>query len=232
VTGTAAMLLWYDIVPEQVSEHDEWHTREHFPERVGIPGFLSAQRWVAHPSTSPRYFVRYDVRDVATLTSPPYQARLDDPSEWTRRIMPHFRGMVRGFCAIEHRAGTSVGAEMLTIRYEADPARRQDLARWLADDCLPSITQRRGFADAWHLRAAVQPPMTSEQSLRGRDAPVDGVVLVSGYASDLLDALQRDELAAQELHARGARPGIVYGRYRFACRADAQRGASPPLRAT
>jgi hypothetical protein len=221
MTGTAAMLLWYDIVPEQVTEHDEWHTREHFPERVGIPGFLSAQRWTAHAGTSPRYFVRYDVRDVATLTSAAYEARLNNPSDWTRRIMPHFRGMVRGFCALEHRVGSSVGGEMLAIRVDLPPGRRPGLMRWLGDESLPCLSRRRGFAGAWALAAAAQPAMTSEQALRGRDAGVDSVVLVSGYDGDMLDAVQREELSPGALEARGARPGIVYGRYRFACRADA-----------
>ena len=221
MTGSAAMLLWYDIVPEQVTEHDGWHTREHFPERVGIPGFLCAQRWVAHAATSPRYFVRYDVRDVATLTSPAYESRLNHPSHWTQRMMPHFRGMVRGFCAIEHESGSSIGAEMLTIRFDADPAHRGALMQWLGENCLPRVAQRRGFANACTLAAAVQPPMTSEQSLRGRDATVDGVVLVSSYAAGMLDALQGDDLASQTLEMRGAKPGIAYGRYAFACRADA-----------
>ena len=221
MSGAAAMLLWYDIVADQVAEHDEWHTREHFPERVGIPGFLTAQRWVAHPGTSPRYFVRYDVRDVGVLTSPAYEARLNDPSDWTRRIMPHFRGMIRGFCAIEHRVGGSVGGEMLAIRVAVPAERRPGLVRWLREECLPRLSHRRGFAGAWTLVAAAQPPMTSEQALRGRDAGVDTVVLVSGYEADLLDAVQRDELSAGALGARGAGADIVYGRYRFACCAEA-----------
>jgi hypothetical protein len=221
MTSTAAMLLWYDIVPEQIAEHDEWHTREHFPERVGIPGFSSAQRWVAHAGTFPRYFVRYDVRDVGVLTSPAYAARLGHPSDWTRRMMPHFRGMVRGFCAVEHRIGAAMGAEMLTIRYSADPARRDDLQRWLREDCLPAVSQRPGFASACMLAAKVQPPMTAEQAIRGRDASVDDAVLLSSHAPALLDALRDDGLSAHALEARGAVPATVHGRYRFACRADA-----------
>ena len=216
----AAMLLWYDIVPEHAAEHDEWHTREHFPERVGIPGFLSATRWVAHAGTSPRYFVRYDVQDVATLTSPAYQARLDHPSEWTRRMMPHFRGMTRGFCEVQHRAGSSVGAEMLAIRFGADPPRRDALIRWLVEDRLQQASARRGFADACLLAAKVQPPMTAEQAIRGRDAGVDCALLVSSYSGELVDALQREDLAADLLASRGAK-GVVHGRYRFACRAHA-----------
>jgi hypothetical protein len=221
MTGNAAMLLWFDVVAEWVAEHDEWHTREHFPERIGIPGFLCAQRWVAQEGTFPRYFVRYEVRDVGTLTSPAYLQRLNHPSDWTRRMMPHYRGMVRGFCAIEHRVGDSVGAEMMTIRCDADPARRAALMQWLGEECLPRIAQRRGFADAWALATAAQPAMTSEQSLRGRDATVDTVVLVSSYSPDLLDELQRDELSPDALAARGALPGIAHGRFRLACRADA-----------
>jgi hypothetical protein len=218
-TLAAAMLLWYDIVPDEVDHHDDWHTREHFPERVGIPGFLSAERWVAHPGTVPRYFVRYDVRDVGVLTSPAYAERLDHPTAWTRRMMPHFRGMVRGFCAVEHRFGSSVGCEMLTVRYDADPARREALTQWLAQDRLPAIAQRRGFAGAWMLAARIEPPMTAEQAIRGRDAGVDRVVLVSSYSADLLDDVQRHDLAQPALEAHGAMTGIVYGRYRFACRA-------------
>jgi hypothetical protein len=217
----AAMLLWYDIVPNEVDQHDDWHTREHFPERVGIPGFLSAQRWVAHEGTAPRYFVRYDVRDVGVLTSPAYTERLDNPTAWTRRMMAHFRGMVRGFCAIEHRIGSSVGGEMLTIRYDAEAGRREALGQWLSHHRLPEIAQRRGFAGAWMLVASAQPPMTAEQAIRGRDAAVDAVVLVSSYTAGLLDDVQRKDLGQHALEARGARAGIVYGRYRFACRADA-----------
>jgi hypothetical protein len=110
---------------------------------------------------------------------------------------------------------------MLTIRCEAHPGQRSHLMRWLGDECLPRIAARRGFASACALAAAVEPPMTSEQAIRGRDATVDSVVLVSGYTSDLLDTLQRDDLAAQALQAQGAMPAVAYGRYRFACRADA-----------
>lgn len=218
--GGAAMLLWYDIVPGQVGEHDEWHTREHFPERVGIPGFLRAQRWVAQGSTSPRYLVTYEVRDIATLTSAPYRERLDDPSDWTRRMMPHFRGMTRGFCAPATRIGDVQGAEVLAIRYAPAPGQRDSLARWLAEDSLPAIAQRRGFASAAVFVAAADPPMTSEQRLRGRDASVDSVILVSSYAPELPEALRRDDLSSEALAAHGAAE-IVHGRYRFACRADA-----------
>ena len=68
--GEAAMVLWYDIAPDAIAEHDDWHTHEHLPERVSIPGFVRALRWVAR-SANPRYFVMYEVRDIGILSSPP-----------------------------------------------------------------------------------------------------------------------------------------------------------------
>ena len=221
VAGTAAMMLWYDIVPEVVAEHDEWHTREHFPERVGIPGFLRAQRWVAQGTTSPRYFVTYEVRDVAVLTSPAYRERLDHPSEWTRRMMPHFRGMVRGFCALDTCIGSALGAEVLTVRCAPEQGERERLTSWLRNEALPGIARTRGAASAFLLVAAADPPMTVEQSLRGRDAKVDTVLVVTGYEARFIEAVRAGPLAAAALHAHGASDETVHGCYRLACRADA-----------
>ena len=97
--GSAAMLLSFDVVPEAISEHDDWHTHEHLPERLSIPGFLRGTRWVALRG-APRYLVLYEVEELATLTSPAYLERLNNPSAWTSSMMPHYRGMSRGFCLV------------------------------------------------------------------------------------------------------------------------------------
>ena len=64
----AAMLLWFDVLPETIAEHDEWHTREHFPERIAIPGFRRASRWIAE-GDGPRYLICYEVDDLAVLSA-------------------------------------------------------------------------------------------------------------------------------------------------------------------
>jgi hypothetical protein len=38
--GPAAIAIWLDFPPEEAAEHDAWHSTEHLPERLGIPGFL------------------------------------------------------------------------------------------------------------------------------------------------------------------------------------------------
>jgi len=219
--GNAALLLWFDVVPERVAEHDDWHTREHFPERVAIPGFLRAQRWVSSGPGS-RYFVMYEVTDVDVLTSPAYLERLNNPTPWTRTMMPHYRGMVRGFCTPESRHGTVLGTSGLVIRCAAAPGMEDQLQQWLDRDLLPELTGRTGIASAFLFRSARPPEMTAEQRIRGRDAGVALALLVTAYVPDVVAELAADELSAKSLAAHGASPDVASGTFQLACLSGAR----------
>jgi hypothetical protein len=214
--GRAAMLLWYDIIPEQIAEHDDWHTRQHFPERIGIPGFIRAQRWVSRLPAL-RYFVVYEVSDADVLSSAAYLERLNNPTPWTSRIMPSFRGMVRGFCKLDSSHGSVLGTTGVTMRYSAAPEMEEHLHSWLNSALIPDLMQRRGFTSAFTLRSESAPEMTAEQRLRGRDASVDRVLLATGYSPELMADLALDELSPSTLAAHGASPGTTSGVYQLAC---------------
>ena len=218
--GSAAMLLWYDIVPEQIAEHDDWHTREHFPERVGIPGFIRAQRWVAS-SPGSRYFIMYEVTDIGVLSSAPYLERLNNPTPWTRRMMPSYRGMVRGFCKLESTHGSVLGTTGVTVRYSAAPGLEDGLRGWLDGDLIPDLMLRKGITSAFMLRSERAPEMTAEQRIRGRDASVDRVLMVTGYSPALIARLAQRELCARALEAHGASPGTAVGVFQLACLSSA-----------
>jgi len=221
--GDAAMLLWYDIQAGAVEAHDAWHTREHFPERIGIPGFLRAQRWVAE-GESPRYFVVYEVADIGVLSDRPYLHCLNHPTDWTQRMMPAFRGMTRGFCRIVHRHGTVLGSSALTIRFSPGALDRQWLAGWL-DQTLAALVQRDGSTSAFLLESGPTPAMTREQSIRGPDAGVDQVLLVTGYSRAAIDQAAAASLSAKLLAEHGAVSEAKLDVYQLACLADSR---SPP----
>jgi len=201
--GPAAMLLSFDVVPEAVAEHDEWHTHEHLPERLSIPGFLRGTRWVA-VGGSPRYFVIYEVADLATLSSAPYLARLNNPSPWTSGIMPHYRGMSRGFCAVTGSFGFGLGSLGLLVRF--DPATGSDasLRQWLLEEVLSKLPSRQGLGSAHLFEGAATPPMTNEQRVRGADAGVGWAVLATGYSESALSDLMQGQLSDAQLQAHGS----------------------------
>jgi hypothetical protein len=196
--GNAAMLLFFDIAPEAIAEHDDWHTHEHLPERLSIPGFVRGTRWVALREGQPRYFVIYEVADVGVLTSAAYLERLNNPTPWTQKMMPHYRGMARGFCTVAGRAGLGLGNAALVARFT--PA--GDLA-WMRE-CLAELSSQPGLGGCYLFESAAATPMTEEQSIRGKDAGVDRVLVVTGYDAEAVARVEQAELGNLE----GARFGL------------------------
>ena len=164
--GQAAMLLSFDVVPQAIAEHDEWHTQEHLPERLSIPGFLRGTRWTALRG-KPRYFVMYEVQALATLASQPYLERLNNPSAWTSKMMPSYRGMTRGFCSVAGSFGSGVGQVGLLTRFKPAAGMESSLRQWLLEESLPQLASSRGIDSAHLFEAALTPAMTAEQRIRG-----------------------------------------------------------------
>src|SRR5215471_20209310 len=151
--GSAAMLLSFDVDADAVDEHDRWHTHEHLPERLSIPGFLRGTRWVATEG-GPRYMVLYEVESLQTLVSQPYLARLNNPTPWTTKLMPHYRGMTRGLCAVLGSFGFGYGGSAALIRFRPEDGRAAPLHRWLLEEALPVLPQRPGLGSAHLLQGA------------------------------------------------------------------------------
>ena len=211
--GKAAMLLSFDIVEDAIPEHDDWHTHEHLPGRLSIPGFLRGTRWVASQG-QPRYFVVYEVEQLATLTSSAYLERLNNPSPWTSKMMPHYRGMTRGFCSVAGSFGLGMGHAGLLIRFKPATETASALRSWLLQGTLPALPSRPGIGSVHLFEGAVTPAMTNEQRLRGADAGVDWALLVTGYSQAALASLEHADLGNAQLEKHGA-TGILGALYRM-----------------
>lgn len=201
--GSAAMLLGFDIAAEAIDEHDDWHTHEHLQERLAIPGFLRATRWVALKGT-PRYAVLYEVERLETLTSAAYLDRLDHPTPWTAKMMPHYRGMTRGLCTVAASAGAGLGPFGLLVRLAPAAGAEAKLEAWLRAEILAPLPMRPGLGSVHLLKAGVAAPMTNEQRIRGDDAAVAWALLATGYRQEAVAALATAELGAGRLEEQGA----------------------------
>jgi hypothetical protein len=69
-------------------EFNAWYDDEHLPERLAIPGFRSARRWVADLAAGEgRYLATYELDTEAVLSSAGYLARFEGATPWTRRCL-------------------------------------------------------------------------------------------------------------------------------------------------
>lgn len=178
--GSAAMVLAFDIDLQAAEEHDEWHTREHLPERLSIPGFLRGSRWRS-PDGAPRYFVIYEVAELAVLSSAAYLERLNNPTPWTRKLMQSYRGMRRGFCRLEASLGQGIGCALSAVRFAPEASRHETLRTWLTAELMPAVAGAAGFAALHLLHSAIAPAMTAEQQIRGRDEGFEWVLLAMSH---------------------------------------------------
>ena len=116
------LAVWNDIAAEDEAQFNAWYVEEHVPERLGIPGILSARRY--RDAASPlSYAAIYDTESIAALASPAYLERLANPTPRTRAIMPRFRNMTRAACEIGADFGAlrSPGAVLATLELGEAP---------------------------------------------------------------------------------------------------------------
>ena len=211
--GSAAMLLAFDVAPEAIDDHDHWHTHEHLAERLSIPGFLRATRWIALRG-QPRYMVLYEVTDIAVLGSAAYLNRLNAPSPWTTKTMAHYRNMRRGFCSVTCSFGLGFGHLAVSMRFKPEPGAADALRQGLLHDVLPQLPSKPGIGSIHLLEGAATPQMTNEQRIRGADSGIDWALLLSGYDEDELTKLRHDVLGSSYLERHGAAE-VSEAMYRF-----------------
>jgi hypothetical protein len=210
--GRAAVAMWWDISPEMKAEFEDWHTHEHMPERLSIPGFLRGTRWIALSGES-SYFILYEAARWATITAGAYLEHLNNPTPWSQKIMPHHRNMVRSLCRLRASFGGGVPGALATLRFSPSRGKSSSLSRWLTE-AMPELATRKGLTCA-HLLVSKTPAgseRTKEQEIRGNDAAADWIVLLGGYDAEAVQAALAGELGAAAFGAHGAanRTDAVY----------------------
>jgi hypothetical protein len=211
--GSAALAMWWDMAPEMKSEFEDWHSHEHFSERLGVPGFRRASRWTSATGDE-GIFVMYELTSYAVLSSSAYVSHLNTPTPWSARMMPHHRNMVRSQCRVLESWGGSAARHALTLRFSPQQDSANDLRAFFRALCA-AMVQRPGIVGA-HLMQHQTPPVaqTTEQRIRNSaDRVADWVFVALGYEAPVLETLVQTDLAVAALRASGAADGVLAGLY-------------------
>ena len=110
------MAIWMDCDAEHLADFDAWYDRQHLYERTSTPGFVTGTRYRAIRGR-PAFGAVYETESPAVMRSEAYLARLEKPTAWTSRVMPHFRNTIRTVFSRTLDFGASRGA--MQARYEA-----------------------------------------------------------------------------------------------------------------
>ncbi len=203
--GKGVLAIWNGIAADAEDEFVAWHVREHIPERVSLPGFLRGRRYIALEG-APRYFNFYETGSTADLTSDAYRARLNAPTEWTRRVVRHFTDTIRTVCTLAHSCGRGEGGWIETVRIPA-VGDRETFRAAIRSQVLEPALDRPGIVAAHLLEgeAAASGVATAEKDLRKEpDKVVAWVLLVEAIGPDALKAARTVVTGDAQLTACGA----------------------------
>jgi hypothetical protein len=91
--GILIAAMDFSAAPED--EFHDWYDLEHIPERLRVPGFLNADRWIG--TENPKISVAtYDLDNFGVLHSPPYLAvGGENSSPWTKRTAKFRKSILR-----------------------------------------------------------------------------------------------------------------------------------------
>ncbi|MDQ5850264.1 MAG: hypothetical protein M3544_15005 [Pseudomonadota bacterium] len=88
MTRLGLLLTLTEPPPAMEEEFNAWYDEEHLPERLSIPGFRSAQRWVADVAPGEgKYLATYELDSAAVLSSPAYLERFRNQTPWSKRCL-------------------------------------------------------------------------------------------------------------------------------------------------
>jgi len=210
IKGNAFMAIWHDIKTESEPDYHRWHTREHMPERLSIPGFARGRRGVDWGLASHRYLTVYEGPDLGVFGSPAYLERLNNPTPWTLRVQPAFYNFIRCGCEVVLSRGEGVGGAMATFRISFDAAGEAEL-RAAAAAIVDEIMALGGVSSV-HVgvaRPESTGAKTKETELRGmtRDGVFDATVLVDGVGRRELEAVMPQISAILARRGLAPQPG-------------------------
>lgn len=210
--GQAALAMWWNMAADKRAEFEDWHSHEHYPERLSVPGFRRACRW-SQADGGEGIFQMYELENHAVVSSPAYMERLNNPTPWSTQMMPHHRDMVRSQCKVLFSAGGGVARHALTVRLSPREGHDETLQRALQERLAPAATTP-GLVGA-HLLLHERPNIaqTREQAIRGGDHEADWVLVTVGYDLAALETARSTWLSEAALTQLGAQPGSVAGLY-------------------
>ena len=207
----AAILIQFCVGADQIAEHDDWHTHEHMPERLALPGFLRGTRWTGLHDPA-EYCVLYELDSLEALDSDAYRQRLNNPTPWTSKMVQVCKGMRRTLTTVAGSSAPCIGGFAATVTFAAALKPNADPSGWLLRDVLPNLASRPGFA-SWHMLRTTQ---VAAGPWSG-DAVVQWALVVTAYDAHAVKAFCGSELGAEQVAAHGIDPSqCATGLYRLA----------------
>jgi len=165
------LAVWMDVPPQNEEEFNDWYNTDHVPERLVIPGFQSARRYVvqegspleergADPSLlakegRPKYLALYALDSVDVLQTEVYKMALANPTPWTQRVRRYHTTVRNVYRQIFPDAGAPDDGQaadppefLLAVQMDVDPEQEAEFNDWYNQEHCPMLLSVPGMLGA------------------------------------------------------------------------------------
>ncbi len=215
--GKGMLITFTEVKARDERDFNEWYNREHIDERVNLPGFHRARRYVALRG-SPKYLATYECDSVNDLATPGYLALLANQTPWTQAVMARFTHFNRLTLRVQIDLTHGIGGAVTAIRFVPDPGRRRPLIEWLRDAALPRAIKRPGMLGAAVVENDLEianAPIQEKSMDHPRADEIEWVVLLEGAEAAATSAAARLLFKPSALKPFGVEAPPVIGTYRL-----------------
>lgn len=136
------LLAAFEFSTAHEDEFHAWYDTEHIPERLAVPGFVNAERWIdtANPKIA---IATYDVDSVAVFDSAAYRAVGGaNGTPWTKRVTTMANRLMR-FVGDQLKPGDLIAppgaGALLMASMNVDPAVEPEFNEWYDTEHLPLL---------------------------------------------------------------------------------------------
>lgn len=113
----AFLAIGNTVLPEMRDAYEDWHGQEHVPERLTMPGFLAAKRYLCMRGAGSLYLTLYEIAGPEALATPEYLHLLANPTPASRRMRPAMGDFSRHVYRETGRAGQGFGCHLGVVRW-------------------------------------------------------------------------------------------------------------------
>ncbi len=215
--GKGMLITLTEVKSRDESDFNEWYNREHIDERVNLPGFHRARRYVA-VKASPKYLATYECDSVSDLATPGYLQLLANQTAWSQAVMARFTHFNRLTLRIQVDLTHGVGGAVTCVRFVPDLRKRNVLAGWLERTALPKAIARNGMLGAVAAENDIDianAPVQDKSMDHPKALDAEWVVLLEGADPKATAAAARDTFRLSALKRFGVTKAPVVGTYRF-----------------
>ena len=215
--GKGMLIVFSEVKARDERDFNEWYNREHIDERINLPGFHRARRYVA-VRASPKYLATYECDSVGDLATPGYLQLLANQTPWTQAVMTRFTQFRRLTLRTQVDLTHGVGGVVASVRFVPDPRKRKSLVAWLQETVLPRIITRPGLLGAFAAETDLEvtnAPLQKKSMDHPKADEAEWVVMLEGADAASVGAAARAHFKLAALKPFGVTVAPTIGTYRL-----------------